>query len=124
MDFGDTVDGARPLHAEIWRRVTGGSGTEGADGAGDKQAQAMLCCNVQDVVKAWEHDGEPKLAPTCKETRNAAGQQAVEISPLTGDVDGARQGHVSLPNSTEKGAVVNQPSDTVVHHDFTEVLVV
>ncbi len=52
MDFGDTIDGARSLHAEIWRRVAGGSGTEGTDGAGDKQTQAVLRCDVQDVVKA------------------------------------------------------------------------
>lgn len=51
MDFGDTIDGARSLYAEIWRRVAGGSGTEGTDGAGDKQTQAVLRCNVQDVVK-------------------------------------------------------------------------
>lgn len=43
---------------------------------------------------------------------------------LTGDVNRACQGHVSLSNSTEEGAVVNQPSDAVVHHNFPQVLVV
>lgn len=51
VDFGDTVDGARPLHAEIRRGVTRRGGTEGTDGAGDEETQAVLCCNVQDVVK-------------------------------------------------------------------------
>lgn len=47
-----------------------------------------------------------------------------EICRLTGDVDGACQGHVGLPHSTEEGAVVNQPRDAVVHHDLPQVLVV
>lgn len=51
MDFGDTIDGARSLHTEIWRGVAGRSGAEGTDGAWDKKTQAVLCCNVQDVVK-------------------------------------------------------------------------
>lgn len=51
VDFGDTIDGARSLYTEIWRRVAGRSGAEGTDGAGDKQTQAVLRCNVQDVVK-------------------------------------------------------------------------
>lgn len=49
--FGNSVDGARSLHTQVRCRVAGGSGTEGANGAGDKQSQAVLCCNVQDVVK-------------------------------------------------------------------------
>ncbi len=43
---------------------------------------------------------------------------------LTGDVNRACQGHVSLSNSTEESAVVNQPSDAVVHHNLPQVLVV
>lgn len=43
---------------------------------------------------------------------------------LTGDVNGACQSHVGLPDGTEEGAVVDQPSDAVVHHNFPEVLVV
>lgn len=43
---------------------------------------------------------------------------------LTGDVDGAREGDVSLSNGAEQGAVVNQPGDAVVHHDLPQVLVV
>lgn len=43
---------------------------------------------------------------------------------LTSDVNRARQGHVSLADSTEEGAVVNQPSDAVVHHNFPQVLVI
>lgn len=56
MHFGDAVDSARSLYADIWRRVTRGSGTEGTNGAGDKQTQAVLCCNVQDVVKPCENE--------------------------------------------------------------------
>jgi len=51
MDFGNTIDGARSLHTQIWRRVPGRSGTKGTNGAGDKQTQAVLCRDVQDVVK-------------------------------------------------------------------------
>lgn len=54
MDFGDTVDGARSLHAEVWRGVAGGSGPEGSDGAGDEETQAVLRCDVQDVVQPYE----------------------------------------------------------------------
>lgn len=43
---------------------------------------------------------------------------------LTSNVNGACQSHVSLSYSTEKSAVVNQPSDAVVYHNFPEVLVV
>lgn len=51
VDFGDAIDGARSLHTEIGRRVAGRSGAEGTDGAGDKESQAVLRCDVQDVVK-------------------------------------------------------------------------
>lgn len=51
MDFGDAVDGARPLHAEVRCGVAGGGGAEGADGARDEQAQAVLRGDVQDVVE-------------------------------------------------------------------------
>lgn len=51
VDFGDAIDGARSLHAQIWRRVSGRGGSEGTNGAGDKQTQAVLRGNVQDVVK-------------------------------------------------------------------------
>lgn len=50
VDLGDTVDCPRSLHTKIWRRVTWGSRTKGTDGAGDKQAEAVLCSDVQDVV--------------------------------------------------------------------------
>ena len=51
VDLGDPVDGARPLDAQVWRGVARRGGPEGTDGAGDKEAQAMFCCNVQNVVK-------------------------------------------------------------------------
>lgn len=47
----------------------------------------------------------------------------VRRSP-TSDVNRACQGHISLSYSTEEGAVVNQPGDAVVHHNFPQVLVV
>lgn len=52
VDFGDTIDGSRSLHTEIWCWVAGRGGAEGTDGAGNKQTQAVLGCNVQDVVKS------------------------------------------------------------------------
>lgn len=51
VDLGDTIDSARSLYTEVWSRVAGRSGTKGTNSAGDKQTQAVLCCNVQNVVK-------------------------------------------------------------------------
>ena len=51
-------------------------------------------------------------------------QESLVTNLHTGDVDRACQGHVSLSNGAEEGAVVNQPGDAVVHHDFPQVLVV
>lgn len=51
VNFRNPVDGARSLHAQVRGRVTGGRGTKGANGAGNKESQAVLCSNVQDVVK-------------------------------------------------------------------------
>lgn len=51
VDFGDSIDGARSLHTQIWCRVSGRGGSKGTDGTGDKQTQAVLRGNVQDVVK-------------------------------------------------------------------------
>lgn len=42
----------------------------------------------------------------------------------TGDVNRARQRHVGFSNGAEEGAVVDQPSDAVIHHDLSQVLVV
>lgn len=58
MDFGNAIDSARSLHTEIWCGVAGRSGSKCTDGAGDKQTQAVLSCNVQDVVKPCESDKE------------------------------------------------------------------
>lgn len=122
VDFGDAVDGARSLHAEIGRRVAGRGGTEGPDGAGDKQAQAMLRCNVQDVVEPWGTRREK--TPSGRHTSADLSSLALVPKGLTGDVHGAGQGHVGLPHRAEEGAVVNQPCDAVVHHNFPQVLVV
>lgn len=46
------------------------------------------------------------------------------IKLLTGDVNRACQSHVRFPDGAEEGAVVNQPSDAVVDHNFPQVLVV
>lgn len=51
MDFRDAVNGAGPLHAQIGRGVARGRGSEGTDGAGDKQTQAVFGGDVQDVVE-------------------------------------------------------------------------
>lgn len=51
-------------------------------------------------------------------------KQDFTTNVLTSDVNGAGQGHVSFSNSTEEGAIVNQPSDAVVHHNLPQVLVV
>lgn len=51
MDFGDTVDGSGALHAQVRGGVPGRGGPECANGAGDKEAQAVFCRNVQDVVQ-------------------------------------------------------------------------
>lgn len=61
MDFGDAVDGARSLHAQIWSGVPGRGGPERADGAGDEQTQAVLSRDVQDVVKPCRQRQEATL---------------------------------------------------------------
>lgn len=54
------------------------------------------------------------------------GSKTPSLGPirLTSDVNRPCQGHVSFSNSTKEGAVVNQPSDAIVHHNFSQVLVV
>lgn len=46
VDFGDAVDGARPLHAQLRGRVPGRGRAEGPDRAGDKHTQSMFGCYV------------------------------------------------------------------------------
>lgn len=53
MNFGYAVDGTRPLDAEVWGRVTRRRRTKRSNGAWDKEAQAVLQGQVQNVVKAW-----------------------------------------------------------------------
>lgn len=52
MNFGHAVDGTRPLDAEVGGRVTRRRWTKRSNGAGDKEAQAILQGQVQHVVKA------------------------------------------------------------------------
>lgn len=52
VNFGHAVDGARPLDAEVGGRVTRGRWAKRSNGAGDKEAQAVLQGQVQHVVKA------------------------------------------------------------------------
>lgn len=63
VNFGDAVDGSRPLHAQIWSRVPGGGGPERADGAGDKESQTVLGRDVQDVVKPCRQRQEATPQP-------------------------------------------------------------
>lgn len=42
----------------------------------------------------------------------------------TCDVNLACQSHISLSNSTEQSAVVDQPGDTIIYNKFSEVFVV
>lgn len=63
-------------------------------------------------------DREPSVKRKKERKKSFAGAR------LTGDVDGSGEGHVGLADGAEQGAVVDQPSDAVVHHDLPQVLVV
>lgn len=52
MHFGHAVDGSRPLDTEVRGWVTRRRWTERSDGAGDKEAQAVLQGQVQHIMKA------------------------------------------------------------------------
>lgn len=53
MHFGHAVDGSRSLHTEVRGRVTWRRRAECSDGAGDKEAKAVLQGQVQYIMKAW-----------------------------------------------------------------------
>lgn len=46
------------------------------------------------------------------------------MSIQTCDVDLSGQSHISLTHSAEQSAIVDQPSDTVINNQFSEVSVV
>lgn len=52
MDLGHPVDGPGSLNTEIWGWVPGRSGSKSSNGAGHKQSQVVLCCNVQHIMKS------------------------------------------------------------------------
>lgn len=132
VNLGDPVDCPWPLDAEVGRWVPRGGRSESPDGAGDKQSQAVLGSDVENVVQPWEPQTELSGLPGGNAKRELPwaqrgqelNKQALGTATSTCDVDGSRQGDVGFPDGAEQRAVVEQPRDPVVHHDLAQVLVV
>lgn len=57
VDLGDTVDGARPLHAQIGCRVTGGRRAKRTNSAWHEHTQAVFGSYIEYVVNACRGRG-------------------------------------------------------------------
>ncbi|CAN8001949.1 unnamed protein product, partial [Ixodes hexagonus] len=82
VDFGDSVNGPWTLDTQVRRRVARRVRPEGADGAGNEEAQPILLAQFHDVVDAFHVDAHGERHVALADGRQEGAEVDEPVHPL------------------------------------------